>query len=43
MIPTRSIKSLDAETLASVRQGLKEAKAGKGRYLGSFAKHAKED
>jgi hypothetical protein len=43
MIPTRSIKSLDAKTLASVRQGLKEAKAGKGRYLGSFAKHAKED
>lgn len=42
MIPTRSIKSLDAKTLASVRQGLKEAKAGKGRYLGSFAKHAKE-
>lgn len=43
MIPTRSIKSLDVKTLASVRQGLKEAKAGKGRYLGSFAKHSKED
>src|ERR1035437_9895462 len=43
MIPTRSIKSLDAKTLAAVRQGIKEAKAGKGRYLGSFAKYAKED
>ena len=43
MIPTRSIKSLDAKTIAAVRQGIKEAAAGKGRYLGSFAKYAKED
>lgn len=43
MIPTRSIKSLDAKTLASVRKGIRQAKAGKGHYLGSFAKYAKED
>jgi hypothetical protein len=43
MIPTRSIKSLDAKTLASVRKGIKQAKTGKGRYLGSFAKYAKEE
>lgn len=43
LIPTRSIKSLDAGTLAALRRGIKEAKAGKGRYLGSFAKYAKED
>jgi len=41
LIPTRSIASLDAKTLASVRKGIKQAKAGKGRYLGSFAKYAK--
>jgi len=43
LIPTRSIASLDAKTLASVRRGIKQAKAGEGRYLGSFAKYAKEE
>ena len=42
LIPTRSFKSLSAKTRASVLRGLKQAKEGKGRYLGSFAKHAKE-
>lgn len=40
MIPTRSIKSLDAKTLAAVRKGIKQAKEGKMHYLGSFAKYA---
>ena len=43
MVPTRSIKALDAKTLASVRRGIHQAKAGKGRDLGSFARYAEED
>ena len=43
LVPTRSIKSLDAKTVASVRRGLRQSKAGKGRYLGSFAQHVKKD
>ncbi|MDP3544025.1 MAG: hypothetical protein Q8T11_16285 [Elusimicrobiota bacterium] len=43
LIPTRSFKSLSARTRASVLRGLKQAKEGKGRYLGSFAKHANAD
>ena len=42
MIPTRSIKSLDAKTLASLRQGIKEAKEGKLVKMPSLAKHAGE-
>lgn len=41
LIPTRSFNSLSAKTRASVLRGLKQAKEGEGRYLGSFAKHAK--
>ena len=40
LVPTRSIKTLDAKTLASVRRGIKQAKEGKSHYLGSFAKYA---
>ncbi len=43
LIPTRSFKSLSPKTRASVLRGVQQAKEGKGRYLGSFAKHAKED
>jgi hypothetical protein len=43
LVPTRSIKDLDPKTLASVRRGIKQAKQGKGRYLGSFAKYLKDD
>ena len=43
LIPTRSFKSLNARTRASVLRGVEQTKEGKGRYLGSFAKHAKED
>ncbi|MBI5245543.1 MAG: hypothetical protein HY923_00050 [Elusimicrobia bacterium] len=43
LVPTRGFKSLNAKTRASVLRGLQQAKAGKGRSLGSFAKHAKED
>jgi hypothetical protein len=32
----------NAEALASVKQGLRESAEGKGVYLGSFAKYAKE-
>lgn len=39
MIPTRSIKSLDAKTLAAVRKGVKQAKEGDLHFLGSFAKY----
>ena len=42
MIPARSIKSLDAKTLASLRRGIKQAKEGKLHYLGSLAKYANE-
>lgn len=42
LVPTRSFKSLSAKTRTSVLRGLKQAKEGKGRYLGSFAKHATE-
>lgn len=41
LIPTRSFNSLSAKTRASVLRSLKQAKEGEGRYLGSFAKHAK--
>lgn len=37
LIPTRSFKSLNVETRTSVLRGIKQAKEGKGRYLGSFA------
>jgi hypothetical protein len=43
LVPTRSFKSLNAKTQASVLRGVRQAKAGKGRSLGSFAKYAKED
>ena len=43
LIPTRSFKSLNAKTRASVLRSIRQAKEGKGRYLGNFAKHAKED
>jgi hypothetical protein len=40
MIPTRSIKSLDAKTLASIRRGIKQAKEGKIVKMPSLAKHS---
>ncbi len=43
MLPAREawlFKNKDA--LASVRQGLKESAEGKGRYIGSFARYARE-
>lgn len=43
LIPTRSINSLNAKMRASVQRGVKQAQERKGRYLGSFAKHTKED
>ncbi len=33
LVPTRSVKSLDAKTTSSVRRGLRQAREGKGRYL----------
>jgi hypothetical protein len=42
MIPTRSIKSLDARALASVRLGIKQAKEGKLVKMPSLAKYADE-
>lgn len=40
MIPTRSIKSLDAKTLAAVRKGIKQAKEGKLVRMPSLAQYA---
>lgn len=42
LVPTRAIKNLDARTLASVRKGISQAKAGELHDLGSFAKYAKD-
>lgn len=41
LVPARSVKSLSAASAASVRRGLRQAKAGKGKYLGDFSEHAK--
>lgn len=44
MVPAREAWLFkNKKALASVRRGLKQAAEGKGRYLGSFAKYAKED
>ncbi|MBI4023484.1 MAG: hypothetical protein HY360_00790 [Verrucomicrobia bacterium] len=46
--PQKSIPAYEAwvwenpDTLAAIRKGLAESRVGKVRYLGSFAKHAKE-